>query len=196
MANDENEKNPLSPYYQYASNLLGDLPQTDPKYLKLMETERLSQKHYAAVGRVASEWANLETYIDMFSLQIGKIDEPYGVCLTAQISGIERKFDAYLAIVNLRGAVGFVPKINKLIGRSHSLRKDRNRTVHDPWIFDEDGNPMRYEASAQKVHKQTLVEVSTVDLVKLSKDIEKLTDDVIALSREILAHVEASLKKA
>ena len=187
MAEENDEQNPLS-----TGSLLGDLPRTSPEDLKLMENERLSQKHYAAIGKVASEWAYLELVVDGYSAQLAKVEESFGTCLTAQISGIARKLEAHIALVRLRSGEFFAKRLNKFAVKARELSERRNRIVHDPWSIDENGFPHRYEASARKIHKQQMVYVSTSQVLLLYRDIEIAIDEFIALNKEILAHVEPS----
>jgi hypothetical protein len=63
----------------------------------------LSKEHYAAIGRVAVEWSDLEFMIDIATLRLAKIKHQMGVCLTAQIAGSGRKLDAYMSLAQFRG---------------------------------------------------------------------------------------------
>ena len=92
----------------------------------------LSSEHYAAIGRVAVEWAIFESNIDLSAIRLAKINHEAGICFTAQITGSGRKLDAYIAIAQWRGAT------KKTMGKLHELAKDstglaerRNKIVHD-----------------------------------------------------------------
>lgn len=138
--------------------------------LRLKETE-----HFSAIGLVASEWAGLEVVIDRATVQIARIPQQVGFCLTAQIAGIGRKLDAYIAIVRHRVGDGFLRELKKFKNDATGLAEPRNRVVHDPWIFHLDSGT-RHEITAKGELRNRYVEVPTAD-------IEKLHNNIYALSR-------------
>ena len=60
--------------------------------------------HYAAVGRVASKWAQLEHQIQELIWGLAGLDELTGACITSQIGGSGRLMYALLAILEQKGA--------------------------------------------------------------------------------------------
>jgi hypothetical protein len=82
----------------------------------------LTAAHYAAIGRVAAEWAALETVIDSASLRLAQIEPRIGVCLTSQIAGWSRKLDAYIALARLYGATSvIISKLNAFANEQTAL---------------------------------------------------------------------------
>jgi hypothetical protein len=138
----------------------------------------LPDSHYAAIGKVAANWAALELYIDSACWILAKVDDKAGVCLTAQVAGIGRKLDAFTALVRLQGGSdALIKSINKFAQDAQGLSEIRNRVVHDPWH----GRgllsiPHRVEASARKkvVFETVLVMTSEVD--HIAENIATLTD--------------------
>ena len=60
--------------------------------------------HYAAVGRVASKWAQLEHHIQELIWGLSGLDEMTGTCITSQIGQSGRLMDALLALLEQKGA--------------------------------------------------------------------------------------------
>jgi hypothetical protein len=60
--------------------------------------------HYAAVGRVASKWAQLEHHIQELIWGLAGLDEMTGTCITSQIGQSGRLMDAVLALLEQKGA--------------------------------------------------------------------------------------------
>jgi hypothetical protein len=124
--------------------------------------------HYAAVGRVAGEWAFLEFFLDYYTQQILQIDERAAVCLLSQVIGPGRKLDAYIAAVRLRGVSRENKTLETFATDTIRLGERRNRVVHDSWTLKATGSPARYEMTARRIVRQQLVSTPTADILKLS----------------------------
>jgi hypothetical protein len=151
------------------------------------DSNELANAHYAAIGRVAAEWAALETTIDTRSLQLAEIKPEVGICFTAQISGWARKLDAYIAVANWWGAVKTVKKLNVFAKDTNGLAEQRNRIVHDPWVGFK--QPHRLEATARKKLRFEFIHMPTDDVLKVSR---LITEHVIRFDR-LADEVEAEL---
>lgn len=146
--------------------------------------------HFSAVGAVATGWAGFEVILDSCTLELGRIPRRAGSCLTAQISGWGKKFDAYMAIARLRGADVLMKECDALLKESASLAERRNRAVHDPWWkYDKPGSMMRFEITARRKLKEQYVEVSEAQLFKLSDEIAAHAHKFHELHEKILAAV-------
>jgi hypothetical protein len=148
----------------------------------------LAHDHYAAIGRVATEWAAFETTLDSSTLLLARFEIRRGVCLTAQIAGWSRKFDAYVAIARLRGATKTIPDLNKFAQDTNGLSEQRNRVVHDPWVGKE--KPHRLETTAKRTLRFEFVPVPTVEVMKIAG---RITDHIKRFEKLNLA-VVAELK--
>jgi hypothetical protein len=157
------------------------------------KANELAELHYAAIGRVAAEWAALETTIDTMSLRIAQIQPKIGVCLTAQISGSARKLDAYIALARLFGVVKLLSKLNEFAKDTQSLAERRNRVVHDPWIGSV--NPHRLEATARRVLRLEFISVPTEQVKKLSQEITHHCVRFEKLAKEVEAEARTSRQK-
>jgi hypothetical protein len=112
----------------------------------------IPEDHYAAIGKVAANWAALEALVNSSLWQLSKADDEAAACLTAQMIGITRSLDALLALVRLRGGTEtMISKINRFQNDTFEYMKKRNRIIHDPWSVNPSTLKIsRLEISAQK----------------------------------------------
>jgi hypothetical protein len=145
--------------------------------------------HLAAVGLVATGWAMFEFQIDFSAIQLGKIPQRAGFCLTAQVIGPARKLDAYIAIARLQGANTFAGELDKFARNAIRLGERRNRVVHDAWYLTKRPLPSRLEITARRVLRAQFVEVETRQLVALAADIKAISDDFDDIHKRIMASI-------
>jgi hypothetical protein len=148
---------------------MSEPPKTDPMNPLVWPEDKsndLTPEHYAAIGRVATEWAALETTIDTASLRLAKIEPQIGVCLTSQIAGWGRKLDAYIALTRLFGVTKLIDKLNAFAKDTHSLAEQRNRIVHDPWIGT--SKPHRLEATTKRTVRLEFLHIPTDEVSAIS----------------------------
>jgi hypothetical protein len=138
------------------------------------------ENHYAAVGKVASNWAAFEHRIQWAIWNIAGLDNLTGTCITTQIGNSARMIDAIIALLRLKGAAEeAITPLNKFAEKVGKKQRQRNRIVHDPWLFRiPSGEPARDELSANRDVKSTLTPHST-------KEVEAFAADIIALVTEL-----------
>ena len=145
------------------------------------------ERHYATVGMLASKWAAFEIFIDIFTLELGRLPRNIGLCLTAQVIGPSRKFDAYIAVANEREISERDRKdLLKIRTDALELGERRNRAIHDPWTIV-DGIPERMEITARRALNAGAVKVSTKSIGALIDEIDKCQNRFKALHRKLLA---------
>ena len=145
-----------------------------------------AMSHYAAVGRVASKWAQLEYQIQKLIWGLVGLDETTGTCITSQIGHSGRLMDALLALLEQKGVPQDELKpLRSLSDDVGAKQRMRNRMVHDPWYFhyNEDGTTtgFRFEQSAVKRVVRGLVEQDEEKLETLIKDIGRLHQQLTQL---------------
>lgn len=118
--------------------------------------------HYAAVGRVAAKWAELEHQIQVLIWRLARLDHLMGTCITAQIGNSGRLMDAVLALLEQRAASkDDLKPLRSLCGDIGEKQRKRNRIIHDPWYFrfNEDGTATghKLETTAAKTAVHSLV---------------------------------------
>ena len=88
--------------------------------------------HYAALGRVADAWADLEFEIDQLIWQLLQVPQALGACVTAQMISIHPRLRALRALVRLYEISEPIQKtLGGFAGEAHALAEKRNRTIHD-----------------------------------------------------------------
>ena len=147
--------------------------------------------HLAAVGLVATAWAMFEFQIDFSSLQLGKIPQSAGVCLTAQVIGPGRKLDAYIAIARLRGANKFMEELDKFARNAIQIGERRNRVVHDAWYLTGRSVPKRLEITARRILKAGFVESGTLQLIDLAVEIHDISNRFQDIHKRVMASIDA-----
>jgi hypothetical protein len=93
---------------------------------------QIPDEHYAAIGRAADKWSDLEFEIDRTIWNLLRVKHPLGACLTGQMYSALNKMRALIALVNLYELSDTIPTaLNKLTADIGPLIEKRNRTVHD-----------------------------------------------------------------
>lgn len=98
-------------------------------------------EHYLLIGAVSANWSALEHVMNEALWELSGLSPEIGVCFTAQIPNIGRRYDALAAIAKQKGASAETLKtINKVYQKSDALQRQRNRIIHDPWRFNYETN--------------------------------------------------------
>jgi hypothetical protein len=109
-----------------------------------MEGIRVSNKHYAAIGRVVAKWAFFESNIDLWIWTLMNLPAHVSVCLTGQMVGSWQRLDAFIALVRAFGAnAKWNAKLERLAKDAKGWAEQRNRAVHDVWDLTEPNWPSR-----------------------------------------------------
>jgi hypothetical protein len=172
-------------------SLFADLP-TDPVELaKLHEAIRKIEQeqgaHYAAIGRVACEWALFEYMMDDAIERLGGF--PIEVaCLTANIVNLN-KLDSYTALAKFLGSKRGAD-LEALKQDARGLAEQRNRVIHDTWLLISPAEKaMRFERTARGKLRAELIPMKTSKVLDLVKNIEALTTSFVGIAAAILAEV-------
>jgi hypothetical protein len=149
------------------------------------------ESHYAAVGKVASNWAEFEHRIQWAIWNIAQLDNLTGACITTQIGNSGRMIDAVIALLRLGGATEKSRVLlNKFAEKVGKKQRQRNRIVHDPWSFRiPSGDASRHELSARRDVVSTLLPHST-------KEVQAFADEIVSLVTELDATLKAIICEA
>jgi hypothetical protein len=149
----------------------------------------VAEEHYAAIGKVASNWAVLERLIDSAIWGLLGANDEDGACLTAQLASIGRRLDAFNSLIRLRkGSDELMSQINAFPRKANEAARKRNRIVHDPWVAERHTLvPHRFQITADPVpvfqYKAMLTdEASSVveEIADLIREFDRLVrEDVI-----------------
>ena len=156
----------------------------------------LDDIHNAAIGKVATQWALLEKYIDVVIWDLVGSDPRDVACVTSQIGGVGRQIDAMTALYELNGAGKKTLKaLNKFAVTSGEMSRKRNRIIHDIWGYEEQtGELYRFEITAQKRLVMDPHPVPLSDLAKVADDIRNHRGHLRKITEEIYAEMFPSRK--
>ena len=145
----------------------------------------LTTDHYAAIGRVATEWSFFERMIDDACIALADTSPKVGVCFTANLLGYRAKLQAFISLVKHLGVISLNKELTDFFQCTQRLASRRNRVVHDPWSLEDPERPMRREASAEQKLKLLDEEMSTEEvlgvvdqIIKHQKKFEELTEQI------------------
>ena len=173
---------------------------------------RMPEDHpaFAAIGRVAAEWAHFEHVLDMIIWDLVCHPEyhPRLACLTAQLIGSAGRFRAIISLLNERAtsnldippnlkhqeaAINLAKRFKALMGRSFDASEERNRIVHDAWFTSKKtGEAAQFRAMP---FREPHYGVEIIDSNSFKGTVEKIRDlskQATALKNEVLALLEAS----
>jgi hypothetical protein len=164
--------------------------------IKPSEIDRADDAHFASVGKVVSAWAILEVLMDGLIWKLADVSTLNGACITAQIPNSARRLDAIISLIHLHnGSKDLVRRFNKFSEKVRELQLKRNRVIHDPWVFDSTGSPMRFEISASKSLELGFKGVTTAETNKLAEEIKIVTTEFHDLALLTMTELKPSLKE-
>jgi hypothetical protein len=99
-----------------------------------LDSPSLPESHFAALGKVANAWADLEQGLSFCCAALIGCEPELAFCLTSQMIGPGKRLDALLALMRYRDVSQDVYKRMKaLAGPIQGLGEERNRCLHDHW---------------------------------------------------------------
>jgi hypothetical protein len=154
-------------------------------------------EHYTIIGRVASNWALLETMIDGAIANLANCGEQEMTCVTAQLIGPARRMDALIALFRYQGGSTELRKELKAFqGQIQQLGEDRNRVVHDPlFVKNATGEMHKTTATAKGELKYSFDPVSKEKMATVATAIREATYTFIDLRGKIDAEMNALLQE-
>jgi hypothetical protein len=164
---------------------------------KRWQETAVEDKHFAAMGRVATNWAYLEALVDLRSMKLAGMHVSPGLCFTTQIFGINRKLDAFISLARLQKIPdSLVTKLNDFAREARCYGGRRDRVMHDTWEFVHPEPPERMEIMAQKRLIVRPVATPTEELIKLANAIRDLSDLFNDLAEQVSAVPRSSPEKS
>ncbi len=141
---------------------------------------------YASVGKISSEWANLEHRLDeIIWSMIPKTSSSQLACLTGQMMGHVPRYNAILALIaNYKMSSDIRKTADDLRGYTSKLSDDRNRAIHDVWYVDaESSEPHQYRTMPKNDLRYGIF--PPTNLTELLEKIQRLIVRVDKLAQDI-----------
>lgn len=128
---------------------------------------------YAAIGRVASEWAHLEHTLDAIIWSLADGPDHQTACVTAQIMGVGPRCKAIIALGRMKGGSDRDLKpFRTLMSESYPVADWRSRWVHDPWYIEQHtGIPGQFRSMP---HIDPRFGIHTIEEDRLSETLDKI----------------------
>lgn len=148
----------------------------------------LPVEYYAALGRVAAAWAELELEMNLTIWELANIQQRLGACLTSQMIGPGPRIRALAALVEQRGASKEVlSELNKLSRDIDSAAGQRNRLVHDPHLLKEQSGTLhRLQITADRKLQFQFVSSEIEDIRAVEAKIVAVTGQYRAWASRML----------
>lgn len=139
-------------------------------------TDITEEKQFEAIGRLVAEWGLVELIIDSTIHSLMKVNYRLGLCVTTQVAGPARKFDALFSLARLtRGESSVDKNWRSLREEALRLAEKRNRVVHDYWVASPTGTPQRFEMTARGRLKAEWIEVPITELLSITSEIKNFS---------------------
>jgi hypothetical protein len=154
---------------------------------------------YAAVGRVAAEWAELEHNLDHIIWRLSGTSPHLASCITSQMIGHFPRFNAIKALVTAHPQLdhsGLLKLIEKESGKVSELAESRARRVHDAWFVEQGtGEPHQFKSMPRKKHVFGFHPEAMSDMEKLIAQIAQRIEAIFKLHEKILVALAPSADK-
>jgi hypothetical protein len=157
----------------------------------------IPDEHYAAVGRVADTWADLEFEIDTLIWDLLQTPQAFGACVTGQMISVHPRLQALRSLAALwEISKALDDKLAELDGEISALAEKRNRTIHDKRLVRwKTKDVVRFQISARRKLKFGPEPESIADLDKFRDVIRKLTERFVLVARDIRTELASSAEK-
>jgi hypothetical protein len=157
----------------------------------------LPDSHYAAIGKVAANWAAFERLMESALWVLAGVGDYPGACLTSQIPNMARRFDALLALARLKNVdEKIIKKLQQFSHESQTLNLQRNRIIHDAWHWNfATQRALRLELSAAKRLTLGLVETPEAAVMGIAEEIANHIDRFDKIIDEVFSAASPPLRK-
>ena len=165
------------------------------------QRKRLQQTidaHFAAVGKVAAFWSELERQLQMAIWKLAGIDAFKGACITSRIRSSATLLEAIVDLLQLKGfAEHDLELLNEFGKELGELQSRRDRIVHDPWSFRiVDAFPHRKELNSQNKTAFGYVPHSTKEVEAFAESISDLVQRLETILNALVLHLDESQERS
>jgi hypothetical protein len=169
----------------------GDEPPPDDQFIPIPEA------HYAAMGKVADAWADLEFEIDRLIWYLLGTNQAFGACVTAQMISIHPRLQALRALTELwEISKPIIDELGTFDGKAVGLAETRNRLIHDKRLIQwKTKEVVRFQVSARRKLKFGVEPESIASLDAFREKVQNLMETFTVISHKIRIEIEASSEK-
>ncbi len=153
--------------------------------------------HYAALGKVADAWADLEFEIDQLIWHLMHTNQALGACATAQMIGPAPRLRTVRALAHLwELSEKILGDIGSFEGQANALAQERNRALHDKRLINwKTKQVVRFEVTTRKTLTFEQRPESLEYLAELREKILKLVREFTAIKQRAVTELLSSPEK-
>jgi hypothetical protein len=153
--------------------------------------------HYAAMGKVADAWADLEFEIDSLIWELLQTPQALGACVTAQMVSVHPRMSALVSLVTLWELNDErTTELKRFHGKLGILADKRNRLIHDKrMIMWKTKGVVRFEISARNKLKFEPVPEDIDYLTNFAREVSGMQLSFIEIRNSVLTELQASRGK-
>jgi len=157
----------------------------------------IPDEHYAAMGKVADAWADLEFEIDSLIWQFLHTPQALGACVTAQMVSIHPRMNALLALASLwEVSPDLITELKRFYGNLGPLADKRNRLIHDKRMIQwKTKSVVRLEISAKSKLRFEPFPEDIDYLMTFARDVTETHLRFITIRDGILRELDSSRDK-
>lgn len=126
--------------------------------------------YFTRIGAICAEWAAFEARLDQTIQLLSGMEPAVAAAITSQINGPVPRMRVILSLLEVKGASQAVrDKLVAYMNKTHGIADQRNRVVHDPWLYEwtTDNVQQRVSGRIGKTFKHEYKNVSLQELIDL-----------------------------
>jgi len=157
----------------------------------------IPDEHYAAMGKVADAWADLEFEIDQLIWEFLQTDQALGACVTAQMISVHPRMNALMPLAKLwEVSTAHLDDFGRFYGKIGPLADRRNRLIHDKRFIDRDTKQVvRFEVSAKSKLKFEPIPETIPSLEGFAREVVGMQLEFLKIKQRVLSELSASQDK-
>lgn len=168
-----------------------DEPPPDDQFIPIPDA------HYAAMGKVADAWADLEFEVDRLIWHLLGTNQAFGACVTSQMISIHPRLQALRALAELwEISEPVMDELGTFDGKAVGLAETRNRIIHDKRLIQwRTKEVVRFQVSAKRKLKFGAEPESIASLNEFRAKVQTLMESFDVISRKIRTEIDSSSDK-
>jgi hypothetical protein len=170
---------------------------SDREAARASEHIPIPDEHYAAMGKVADSWADLEFEIDQLIWEFLQTAQALGACVTAQMISVHPRMNALIALAKLwEISAAHLDDLGRFYGKIGPLADKRNRLIHDKRFIElTKKQVVRFEVSAKSRSKFEPVPETIGSLTNFAREVTAMQLEFLLIKQRVLTELSASQDK-
>jgi hypothetical protein len=160
---------------------------SDREAARASEHIPIPDEHYAAMGKVADSWADLEFEIDQLIWEFLQTAQALGACVTAQMISVHPRMNALIALAKLwEISAAHLDDLGRFYGKIGPLADKRNRLIHDKRFIElTKKQVVRFEVSAKSRLKFEPVPETIGSLTNFAREVTAMQLEFLLIKQSL-----------